>query len=188
MRISIKGLLKVVCGAAVVVVAGSQSGMAQTTDTQRFTVTVPSTLSITGPADQTLIHDTTNSNQVFSPGALPANHWAVQCNSNAGATVNLTTSTPFTHTLNGTYKRDAKLDLAVSSSDNDGGGSPVWGVTTPSDLTNFAGADDIASVQATSAVAGKATLALTVTFITNTFSTLLQGNYQIDVVGTIAAN
>lgn len=187
MRISIKGLVKVVCGAAVVIVAGSQAGMAQTTDTQRFTVTVPSTLSITGPADQTLIHDTTNSNQVFSPGALPANHWAVLCNSAAGATVNLTTNTPFTHTTSNTYKRNAKLDLAVSSSDNNGA-SAIWGVTTATDQTNFGGADNNASVQATSAMPGKATLALTVTFITNTYSTLLQGDYQIDVVGTIAAN
>jgi hypothetical protein len=145
MKMSIRGLVKVV--SAVVVVAGSQMAMAQTTDTQRFTVTVPSTLSITGPADQVLTHDATNNDQVFSPGALAANHWQVLCNSNAGATVNLTTNT-----------------------------------------TNYVAADNNASVQATSAQPGKATLALTVTFITNTYSTLLQGDYQIDVVGTIAAN
>ena len=46
----------------------------------------------------------------------------------------------------------------------------------------------MAAVQATSSQPGKATLALSVTFITNTYSTLLQGDYQIDVVGTIAAN
>lgn len=185
MKICIKSLLKAVC--AVVVFAGVQSVNAQTTDSQKFTVTVPSTLSITGPADQTLTHDTTNNNQVFSPGAVTANHWAVLCNAGAGATVNLATSTPFTHTTNNTYKRDAKLDLSVSSTDNNGAAA-IWSVSTASDQTNYVGADSNASVQATSAMPGKGTLALTVTFITNTYSTLLQGDYQIDVVGTITAN
>ncbi len=185
MKMNIKSLLKVV--SAVVVAACCQSAMAQTTDTQRFTVTVPSTLSITAPADQSLTHDTTDNNQVFSPGSLAANHWAVQCNSSAGATVNLRTSTPFTHTSNSTYKRDAKLDLSVSSSDNSSSGA-IWSIATASDQTNYVASDNIASVQATSAQPGKATLALSVTFITNTYSTLLQGDYQIDVVGTIAAN
>lgn len=185
MKMNIRGLLKVV--SAVVVVAGCQSAMAQTTDTQRFTVTVPSSLSIVAPADATLTHDTTNSDQVFLPGAITANHWQVLCNSNAGATVNLTTNSAFTHTVNSSYKRDARLDLAVSSTDNNGA-LAIWGVTTASDQTNYVGADNTASVQATSAEPGKATLALTVTFITNTYSTLLQGDYQIDVVGTIASN
>jgi hypothetical protein len=185
MKMNIKGLLKFV--SAVVVVAGTQSAMAQTTDSQKFTVTVPSTLSITGPVDQSLTHDTTNNNQVFAPGGVTANHWQVLCNAGAGATVNLATSTPFTHTTNNTYKRDAKLDLAVSSSDNNGA-TAIWSTTTASDQTNYVGADNNASVQAHSAMPGKGTLALTVTFITNNYSTLLQGDYQIDVVGTITAN
>lgn len=166
---------------------GAQSASAQLTDSQTFTVTVPSTLSITGPADKLLTHDGTNNNQVFAPGTVTANHWAVLCNAGAGATVNLSTSKPFTHTTNSTYKRDAKLDLAVSSTDNNGA-TAIWSVTTPTDQTNFVGADNNASVQAHSAMPGKGTLALTVTFITNTYSTLLQGDYAIDVVGTITAN
>jgi hypothetical protein len=185
MKMNIKSFLKIMSAFAIAVL--SQTASAQTTDTQRFTVTVPSTLSITGPADQTLTHDTTNNNQVFVPGSNTANHWAVQCNSGAGATVNLRTNTPFTHTSNSVYKRDAKLDLAVSSSDNNGT-SAIWTVSTPSDQTNYAGSDNVAAVQATSSLPGKATLALSVTFITSTYSTLLQGDYQIDVVGTIAAN
>ncbi len=115
----------------------------------------------------------------------------MSCNSNAGATVALTTATPFT---NGTHKQDARLDLAVSSTDNTSGGSPVaiWTVTTPSDQTNYlAGtpAGNDATVIAQSSRPGKATLALTVTFMMdNAYSTLSQGNYSIDVVGTIAAN
>jgi hypothetical protein len=177
MKMNIKSFLKIVSAFTIAVLC--QTASAQTTDTQRFTVTVPSTLSITGPADQTLTHDTTNNNQVFAPGSNTANHWAVQCNSGAGATVNLRTNTPFTHTSNSAYKRDAKLDLAVSA---------IWTVSTASDQTNYAGSDNVANVQATSSQPGKATLALSVTFITNTYSTLLQGDYQIDVVGTIAAN
>lgn len=183
---NIKGLLKFV--SAMAVAASCQMAMAQTTDTQRFTVTVPSTLSIIAPADQSLIHDTTDGDQVFAPGPLTADHWAVQCNSGAGATVNLTTSTPFTHTGNSSYKRDAKLDLIISSTDNNGGGSPVWAVSTGSDQTDYVGSDNDASVQATSAAPGKATLALSVTFITDTYSTLLEGDYVVDVVGTIASN
>ena len=171
----------------IIVTSLSQVAMGQTTDTQTFTVTVPSSLSIIAPDDQFLTHDTTDNGQVFNPGTDTANHWAVLCNSAAGATVNLTTLTPFTHTTNSSYQRDAQLDLAVSSSDNNGG-SAVWTVTNPTDVTDYLGSDDNASVQATSAAPGKATLALTVTFVTDTYSTLLQGDYQIDVVCTIAAN
>lgn len=186
MKMNIKGLLKVV--SAVVAMVGCQSLMAQTTDTQKFTVNVPSALSIIAPADQLLTHDATNNNQVFSPGTNTANHWAVLCNSGAGATVNLTTSTPFTHATNNSYKRDARLALAVSSTDNNGSGSAIWTVSSATDQTNYTSADNNATVTATSSAPGKATLALTVTFITNTYSTLLQGDYSIDVVGTIAAN
>ncbi|MCA9057940.1 MAG: hypothetical protein KDA85_05555 [Planctomycetaceae bacterium] len=161
---------------------------AQTTDTQRFTVTVPSSLSITAPADRTLTHDTTNNSQVFTPGGDTANHWAVLCNSSAGASVNITATSPFTHTSDSTYKRDAALNLAVSSSDNTGGGSSIWAVTQSTASTDYANAVNTASVTASSAQPGKATLALTVTFVTNTYSTLLQGDYVVDVVGTIAAN
>ncbi|MFO1002879.1 MAG: hypothetical protein U0936_21315 [Planctomycetaceae bacterium] len=153
MKMNIKSFLKIM--SAFAIAALSQTVSAQTTDTQRFTVTVPSTLSITGPADQTLTHDTTNNNQVFAPGSNTADHWAVQCNSGAGATVNLRTNTPFTHTSNSTYKRDAKLDLAVSSSDNNGT-SAIWTVSTASDQTNYAGSDNVAAVQATSSQPGKA--------------------------------
>ena len=72
--------------------------------------------------------------------------------------------------------------------DDNNGTSAIWTVSTASDQTNYAGSDNVAAVQATSSQPGKATLALSVTFITNTYSTLLQGDYQIDVVGTIAAN
>ena len=189
MKMHIGSLLKVV--SAVVVAASCQLVSAQTTDTQKFTVTVPSTLSITAPSDRSQPHDTTNANQVFLPGTNLANHWAVSCNSNAGATVALATATPFT---NGTHKQDAKLDLAVSSTDNTSGASPVaiWSVTQPSDQTNYlAGtpAGNDATVIAQSSRPGKGTLALTVTFVMdNAYSTLSQGNYSIDVVGTITAN
>ena len=189
MKMHIRGLLKFV--SAVAVVVSCQLVSAQTTDTQKFTVTVPSTLSITAPSDRSQPHDTTNNNQVFSPGTNLANHWAVSCNSNAGATVALTTVTPFT---NGIHKQDARLDLAVSSSDNTSGSSPtaIWTVVQPSDQTNYiAGtpAGDDATVIAQSTRPGKATLGLTVTFVMdNAYSTLSQGSYVIDVVGTITAN
>ncbi len=71
MKMHIRSLLKVV--SAVVVAASCQLVSAQTTDTQRFTVTVPSTLSITAPSDRSQPHDTTNNNQVF----LPVQTWRI---------------------------------------------------------------------------------------------------------------
>ncbi|MCA9066828.1 MAG: hypothetical protein KDA96_27365 [Planctomycetaceae bacterium] len=161
---------------------------AQTTDSQTFTVTVPSSLSISAPADLSLTHDTTNNDQVFVPGADPARHWAVLCNSAAGASVQLTAQSPFVHATDSSYKRDAALSLSVSSSDNTGGGAAIWSVGTSSAATDYAGGTNTATVTASSAQPGKATLALTVTFVTNNYGTLLQGDYVTDVVGTITAN
>ena len=93
MKMNIRDLGKVL--AAIVAVAYGQTTFGQTTDDQVFTVTVPSLLSITAPANATIdtTTDQTDGNKVFTPGG-PADHWAVTCNSSNGATVDLTALSP----------------------------------------------------------------------------------------------
>ena len=165
-----------------------RSAIAQTTDTQTFTVTVPSSLSITAPSNESLTHDGTNNNQVFTPGATPADHWQVLCNSANGASVSLKTLSAFTHTTDGSYERDARLDLTVSYTDVDSGGAAIWTSGIASDQTDYASGDGEAEVTASSGVPGRASLAVQVTFITDTYSTLLEGDYVTTVEGTISAN
>ncbi|MCA9086314.1 MAG: hypothetical protein KDA81_19785 [Planctomycetaceae bacterium] len=175
MKLSIKSITKVV--SAVVAMACCQTGFAQTTDSQVFRVRVPSVLSITSPADALVdtTSDQTDGNKVF----VPAGNWSVRCNAAAGATVNLTAQSPF---INGTSKRDARLDLAVAS------GAPTWAVSTATAQTDYAGSVSTATVQAASSKPGAGALTLTVTFINTTYSDLTQGDYVMTVQGTIAAN
>ena len=152
---------------------------AQTSDTETFTVNVGAVLTITAPAASASInHDTTDANQVF-----PAQAWAVTQNAAAGANVTFSVSQAFT---NGTSKRDAKLDLAIASSEANAG----WTVTTATDQTDYANAtpDESATVAANATAAGNATFNLTVTFLDTNYSVLTTGAYSTTVTGTIAAN
>ena len=178
MKMNIRDLGKVL--AAIVAVAYGQTTFGQTTDDQVFTVTVPSLLSITAPANATIdtTTDQTDGNKVFTPGG-PADHWAVTCNSSNGATVDLTALSPF---INGSSQRDAQLDLAVGS------GGPNWAVTVASDVTDYAGGTNTATVQAASTTPGTGGLALTVTFVNTVYANLTEGDYVMTVQGTISAN
>lgn len=178
MKMNIKDLMKVL--AAVVALGYGQTAFAQTQDDQLFVVTVPSLLSITAPANQTIdtTLDQTDGNKVFTP-AGPVDHWAVTCNNSNGASVDLTALTPF---INGASQRDAQLDLAIGS------GGPNWTVSTASDATDYALGDTTATVQAASSAPGNGGLALTVTFINTTYGDLTEGNYSMIVRGTISAN
>ncbi len=165
---------------AVVALSYGQMAFGQTQDDQTFTVTVPSLLSITAPANKTIdtTTDQTDGNKVFTPGS-PVDYWTVVCNSAAGATVNLVALSPFT---NGASERDARLDLAVGS------GGPNWAVTTASASTDYSTSVDTATVQAQSSSPGIGGLALTVTFLNSSYDTLTEGNYVMTVRGTISAN
>ncbi len=178
MKMSIRDLGKFL--AAVVALAYGQTAFGQTTDNQVFTVTVPSLLSITAPANKTIdtTTDQTDGNKVFTPGGA-VDHWAVTCNSSSGATVALTALTPF---VNGTSQRDAQLDLAIGS------GGTNWAVSVASDVTDYGGGTNTATVQAASTAPGDGGLALTVTFINTTYSDLTEGDYVMTVQGTISAN
>ena len=153
---------------------------AQTTASQQFNVVVPSVLSITAPAAVSINHNQTDANQVF-----PAQSWVAQCNNSLGAVLNMSTATAFRNTVGATtYKRNAQLALALASSDAGSG----WSVTTASDATNYAGADEVATVSARSTAPGDASFNLTVTFLDTDFSVLAAGTYTTVVTGTITAN
>ena len=57
-----------------------------------------------------------------------------------------------------TFKRDAKLDLAVNAST----GPATWSVTQATDQTDYASSDEVATVAAASNGVGRATFDLTV--------------------------
>lgn len=109
--------------------------------------------------------------------------WTVTQTSSAGATVTFTTEQAFTSTISSSLKRDARLDLALASSDTRSGRA----VSVASDQTSYASASEVAKVQASSTAPGSAAFDLTVTFVTGDVFTLEQGDYVTTVTGTIAA-
>lgn len=167
---------------AVIWATAATSAKAQVSDTETFTVTVDPTLTITAPtASVAVTHDGTDTNQAFA-----AQRWTVTQNASAGASVTFSTNQAFTHATATTFKRNAKLDLSLFSSDTGSG----WAVTTATDQTDYANAtpDGVATVAATATAPGSAAFDLAVTFITTDFSTLASGNYSTTVTGTITAN
>ena len=150
-------------------------------DTQSFSVTVDSNLTISAPVAATITHDGTDANQAFT-----SQSWTVECNDPDGGSVTLAVSAPFVHGTNTTYKADAKLALAISSSDSEAS----WSVTTAADQTDYANAtpDTDAQVVASSTAAGNVTFGLTVTFVQSDHSVLAAGTYSTTVTGTLTAN
>ncbi len=164
--------------AAVTVVASLAAQAHAQVDNETFRVVVPSRLSISAPAPLVSItHDETDNDQFFG-----AQQWTVMANSRLGATATFETNQVFTHTVDSTYKRNVKLDLTKAS------GSATWLVTAPTDTTNYAASDEIATVTAASTQPGAANFDLTVTFIEETFADLADGNYEMTVTGTLTAN
>ena len=142
--------------------------------------TASAQLAITAPsASVSIAHDATNNDQVFA-----AQNWQVQCNDNQGGTVMFSTNQAFRNTADGTYQRDARLDLSIASA----AAFAQWAVTVASDQTNYAAADGVATVQARSNRRGDATFDLTVTFLTVQYDTLAEGAYQLTVTGTLTGN
>jgi len=157
----------------------SNSASAQTSGAQGFQVVVPTSLSITAPpTSASLNHDETS-----NPQAFPPQTWAVRGNLRSGVNVNFTTATPFTLVGDDTFKRNAKLALAVGTTQ----GTAAWTVGTAADETNYVAGDNDAQVSVSSSGIGRASLNLTVSFVTDDFATLAAGNYVTTVTGTIAA-
>lgn len=149
------------------------------TGSQTLTVSVPQSISITAPSAVSLTHDQTD-----NPQAFPAQPWIVRGNSSAGVTVNFAITSPFTHATQPEFKRNAKLNLSVGTTQ----GPATWTVGVAQDQTDFAASDNIAQVSASSSGAGRASLNLGVTFLTDEFGVFAAGNYTTTVVGTVSAN
>ncbi|MCU0713395.1 MAG: hypothetical protein MUC43_15145 [Pirellula sp.] len=171
----IQSLLRSAIAAAFVC---SPSVMLAQTGSQGFSVSVPQSLSITAPTAVSLTHD-----QSDNPQAFPEQAWVVRGNVRTGVTVTFATATPFVHTEDDTFKRNAKLELALGVRQ----GPATWRVDTLTDTTDFASNDNVAQVAASSNGVGRANLNLKVTFVTEDFSLFAAGNYVTTVTGTIAA-
>lgn len=161
---------------ALLVALTASTVSAQTTDTQTYTITVPVSVTLTAPAATvTLTHDTTDTNQAFDPQS-----WAVSSNAPDGVTVTFATTTGFQNTADATIEADAQLDLAVT-----GDANGVWTATTATAVTNIGAGNGAATVVANSTGIGGASLDLTVSFVTGTFSSLAAGDYSTVVTGTV---
>ncbi|TWU03282.1 hypothetical protein [Neorhodopirellula pilleata] len=154
-------------------------GFAATTDSQKFTVTVPANISIVAPIDAAITHDESNSNQPFPPQS-----WQVVGNSIAGVSVAFSTGSAFVHKTDPTYKKDVVLGLSVGTASGPG----VWTVNQPTDTTDHTNSDNVATVTASSNGTTIATFALAVSFVTGTYGTFPAGDYETTVTGTVTAN
>lgn len=155
------------------------NGPSQRNARQNFRVIIPSNLSIISPDDVTLTHDETNANQRF-----PSQLWTVVGNNMTGVSVSFSALKPFTHTNDPRYKCDARLGLAINSSNGPG----AWTMTQVNDVTDHANGDNTATVSAVSNGTSHARFDLGVNFITGTYGSFPSGVYETTVVGTITAN
>ncbi len=169
-----KNYLRLVAVVAVLALAPS-AVHAQTTASQTFTMVVPSSISISAPAAVSLTHDQTD-----NPQAFPVQTWTVRGNARNGMTVSFA-SDSFVNPADTTFKRNAKLDLALKSSN----GTGAWNVTVPSSTST---GTTPATVTATTTGVGRASLDLVVSFLTEDFSSFVAGTYTTTVVGTVVAN
>lgn len=114
---------------------------------------------------------------------LAAERWIIECNDANGGTVSFSTANVFVNQTNVAYRADVTLGLALGTNvEGD------WSVTTASDTTNYAIADLVASVAASSTQPADVELDLTVTFENTNSSLLADGNYECVVTGTVTAN
>ena len=168
----------VICTFAIL--ASQQGAMAQptATDSQTFNVVVESQLSIQAPATVSIIHDQTDTNQVFA-----AQGWLARCNNGLGGTVSFSTATPFQAVVGATtYRRNAQMGLAVGTSDVGSGWATVVSSATATTVS------PVATVSAASTAPGDATLNLSMTFVDNNFSALPAATFSTTVTATITAN
>lgn len=159
----------------------TSTASAQLSDDALFCITVSEALGIVGPtAPIAIFHDGSSNDNVF-----PAAVWSCIANDADGSVVTFSTLTGMVNTALPAVARDVRLDLAVSSADAGSG----WSATVATDQTDITNVvpDLVATVQAESTGPGNATLDLTVTFVTDDFSTLVPGIYCTTVVATITA-
>jgi len=155
--------------------------VAQTTGEAQFCITVSEALGIVGPtAPIAIFHDGSS-----DPNVFPATSWTCIANDSDGSVATFSTLTGMFNAASPLVMRDVQLDLVVSAADAGSG----WATTIATDQTDVTAVvpDLVATVQAESTGPGNGTLDLTVTFITDDFSTLVPGIYCTTVVATITA-
>jgi hypothetical protein len=155
----------------------SGTGFAQN-DSQGFRVVVPTGLSIVAPGAAQIVHDETDNDNLF-----PAQTWVVKGNASNGLTVTFATQDVFKHS-SGNFQRDAGLAIALGTTQ----GPATWNIGTATDQTDYVNNDPVAQVTASSNGVGRANIDLTVSFITEEFGVFAAGDYDMTVVGTVAAN
>ena len=146
---------------------------------QIFEVTVLNTISLIAPPVAAIVHDTSDNDQVF-----PVQNWIAHTSGLTGASVTLEATGPFVNVLDDDFRRDIRMNLAITSSDE----LASWEVTNPTDQTGYASGDQTATVAARSSGAGLGVLGLTVTFVETDYSSLAAGGYTTTVEGTITSN
>lgn len=149
---------------------------------QSYQVTISARLALIAPTSWMIkaYPGTGSANIVF-----PEQVWNAKSNASRGCTVTLETATAFRHTLTPTSKRDATLTL---SSVQRVKGPGAWTINIPTASTDIRRNREVARVRASSNGSGDGRIGLVVTFLTTAPGTLLEGDYQTTVVGTITAN
>lgn len=166
--------------AAALTLVSTTVAMAQgATDSQKFRVKVPTSISITAPIEAQVDHDETDNDLSF-----PSQQWVVKANVLGGVMVAFEAQSPFIHTVDPTFKRDARLSLSLGATL----GPAVWNITQPIAATDYANALPTAAVTASSSGVGRATFDLAVQFITDNYGTFAAGDYESTIVGTVTAN
>lgn len=110
--------------------------------------------------------------------------WSARTSSATGSTVTLSSDHAFHNLADPNYKRDVRLQLTQMYVTTSSG----WQFDTVVDTTNYAAADETATVQVSCRRPGNATIWLNVSFLTGNLATLKGGQYQMTVVGTISEN
>jgi len=162
------------------------SNFAIADNNQLFTVTVPSTIEVTAPADASQSKpEKTDANVLFDDTS-----WAVIANDIDGSDITFSASPFLTSQGAGPAinKRDTKLDLSIFSQIGYSGSTSLWSVGTASHQTDYNAGTPVntASVTATSTNAANAVFLLDVTFISGTYGTYASGTYTTTVTATIS--
>ena len=154
------------------------------TTTQKFTVTVPKRVSITAPVAVT---ETFNPVVDATSHAFVAQTWQVKGNVQLGVGVTFVAETPFVHTTDSSYVRDAKLTVTLGSTT----GPATWTVAgSGTAQTDYANASPVttATVSASSNKVGQAAFNVAVEFLTANVAEVAEGAYSTTVRGTVTEN
>lgn len=145
------------------------------TQQQTFKISLPGIVSITAENDLAEItHDLRERDQRF-----PSQRWSVTSQNSLGAVVTLQTNQAFTNTSDSTAKRDVQISLNIRN-------GPRWRVSQRRDETDYKSGDEIAIVRAESDRAGDANFNLRVIFREESVDDLMDGDYELTVIGTIS--